>query len=217
MTNEPEIQSLLERASRGDQPALAELFRRFEGRLRRLVELRMDRRMQGRVGASDVLQEAYLEASRRLEDYVANPAFPFFLWLRLIAGQTLTHFHQHHLQAKMRDARREVSLHRDGFPEATSEVLAACLLDEATSPSQAAERHELQARLRDGLEALDPMDREVLVLRHFEHLTIAEIAQVLSLNAPAASKRYVRAGLRLAGILKSMNIESAFLNRPGRG
>ena len=165
MTNDTETLNLLERARDGDQQALSELFTRYQRKLERMVELRMDRRMQARVGASDVLQEAYLEVSRKLADYLENPTLPFFVWLRLVTSQTLTHFHQHHLGTKKRDARLEVSLYQEPLPEATSEALAARLLGELTSPSRAAEREELRARLQEALNRLDPTDREVLALR----------------------------------------------------
>jgi RNA polymerase sigma-70 factor (ECF subfamily) len=187
--------------------ALTSLFERYRKRLHRMVELRMDRRIQGRVDASDVLQEACLEASRTLAKYLENPTLPFFIWLRFITSQTLTHFHQFHLGAKMRDARLEVSLYQDPFPEATSEALVAQLIGELTSPSQAAERQERKARLQEALERLEPMEREILALRHFEHLSVVEIAHVLDIKPPAASKRYIRAAIRLRDLLKSMAVD----------
>ena len=208
MPNDPETQDLLEKATRGDQDALRSLFERHREKLLRMVELRMDRRLQGRADASDVLQEAYLEVAQKLEKYVSDPQVPFFVWLRFVTSQTLTHFHQHHLGTKMRDARLEISIFAEPLPEATSEALAAQLLGDFTSPSEAAERAELKARLEDALNRLDSSDRDVLALRHFEHLSVAETAQVLGLNPPAASKRYIRAAIRLRDLLKSMGLDT---------
>jgi len=207
MTNDPETQQLLERARDGDERALSDLFTRYQRRLERLVELRMDRRMQGRVGTSDVIQEAYIEVARKLADYLKDPRLSFFVWLRLVTSQTLTHLHQFHLGTKKRDARIEISIYQDPFPESASETLAAKLLGDFTSPSKAAERGELKARLQEALNSLAPMDREVLALRHFEHLTLVECAQVLGIQPPAASKRYIRAALRLRDALKRMGID----------
>jgi RNA polymerase sigma-70 factor (ECF subfamily) len=207
MTNDTEVQKLLDLAGKGDQQALHELLERYRGKLHRMVELRMDRRMQARVDASDVLQEAYLEVSQKLLKYQQNPTVPFFVWLRFVASQTLTHFHQFHLGTKRRDARLEVSLFEEPLPEASSVALAAQLLGDITSPSQAADRAELKARLQEGLDRLDPIDREVLALRHFEQLTVVEIAQVLGIKPPAASKRYIRAVIRLRDVLKAMGID----------
>jgi RNA polymerase sigma-70 factor (ECF subfamily) len=195
---------LLERARGGDQQAAAELFDRHRVRLKHMVRLRMDRRLQGRVDPSDVLQETYLDLTRRMPEYAANPALPFFLWLRLLTGQKLLALHRHHLGTRMRDAGQEVALHRGAIPEASSMSLAEHVLGSFTSPTQAAERAEMQLRLQQALDELEPLDREVLVLRHFEELTNNETAAVLGIQKTAASNRYVRALKRLRDVLETM-------------
>jgi RNA polymerase sigma-70 factor (ECF subfamily) len=197
-------EGLLRRVRAGDEQALAELFANYRDRLRQMVRLRLDRRLQGRIDPSDVLQEAYLDASKRVADYLANPAAPFFLWLRFLTGQRLLAIHRRHLGAQMRDAGQEVSLHRGALPPATSASLAAQLLGRLTSPTQAAARAEMQVRLQEALNAMDPIDREVLVLRHFEELSNNETAAVLGIQKAAASNRYMRALKRLKDILSSM-------------
>jgi RNA polymerase sigma-70 factor (ECF subfamily) len=192
---------LLRRAGQGDQQALGDLFFRHRERLRRMVQLRLDRRLQGRIDPSDVLQEAYVEVSRALADYLRDPYLPFFLWLRLLTGRKLQALHRRHLGTKIRDAGREVSLHRGALPQASSVSLAAQLLGRFTTPSQAAVRAELQMRMQEALNGMEPLDREVLALRHFEQLSNAETAQVLNLSEAAASNRYVRALTRLKKIL----------------
>jgi RNA polymerase sigma-70 factor (ECF subfamily) len=184
---------LLEQASRGDPGALGSLLERHGDRLRRMVALRMDRRLKGRIDASDVIQEAYLEASVRLTEYLGDPTMPFYLWLRFLAGQKLVTLHRHHLGVQMRTAGQEVALCRGPLPEASSAALAGQLLGHDTRPSEAAVRAELKIRLQDGLNSMDPLDREVLALRHFEQLSRAEIAQVLGVSEAAAGKRYIRA------------------------
>jgi RNA polymerase sigma-70 factor (ECF subfamily) len=104
----------------------------------------------------------------------------------------------------MRDAGRELSLNHGGLPEATSAAIAAHLLSPDSTPSEAAIRSERKRRLEDALNSMDPLDREVLALRHFEHLSNAETAHVLGLGSSAASKRYLRALQRLREILASM-------------
>ena len=200
---EVETQGLIDRAIRGDQEAWGELLARHRDRLRRMVALRLDRRLQGRVDASDVIQDAMLEASRRLAEYRQNPTMPFFLWLRYITGQRLLEQHRRHLGAQGRDAGREISLYRGAMPETTTAALAAQLLGRHTSPSQAAQRAERKIRLQESLNSLDPLDREILALRHFEHLSNGEAAEVLGLDKSAASKRYARALIRLKDILAS--------------
>jgi RNA polymerase sigma-70 factor, ECF subfamily len=178
---------------------------RHRGRLRRMIELRLDRRLRGRVDASDVIQEAYLEAARRRDEYLAQPSpMPFFLWLRFLTAQTLQALHRRHLGVQARDVGREVSIAAGRVPEATSAAIAARLLGRDTGASNAAIRAERKLRLERALNAMDPLDREVLALRHFEQLSNSECARVLELNESAATKRYVRALKRLKEILTAL-------------
>ena len=187
-----------------DAESLTALFLRHRDRLRQMVRLRLDRRLLGRVDPSDVLQEAYLDIARRAEEYLANPTMSPFLWLRFLTAQRLTALHRQHLGAQGRDAGREISLHRGAIPQATSVSLAHQLLGRLTSASQAAIRAELQTRLQVVLNGMDPIDREVLALRHFEELSNAETAAVLGLQKAAASNRYIRALKRLKEILDAL-------------
>lgn len=202
--NSGETVALLERARTGDRAALTVLFTRHRERLCRLVEMRLDRRLQARIDASDVIQEAYLEVAARLQDYFRSPSLPFFLWLRLVVGEQLTNLHRQHLGTQMRDAGREVSLYGDALPAASSAALAAQLLGKQTSPTQAALRAERLLRLQEAINLLDPLDREVLSLRHFEQLTRAETAKALGINEGTAAKRYIRALKRLKDTLADM-------------
>ncbi len=195
---------LLRQAAAGDQQALAALFARYRDRLRKLVHLRLDRRLSGRIDPSDVLQDAYLDVARRFPEYAADPAVPFYLWLRTLTGQRLVELHRRHLGAQMRDAGQEVSLYRGALPAASSVSLAQHLLAGLTSPTQAAVREEMRLRLQEALNSMDALDREVVVLRHFEELSNAEAAEVLGIEPPAASKRYIRALRRLKAILDAV-------------
>ena len=200
--SEEEIAGLVARLQTGDQAALGELFDCHRPKLRRMVELRLDHRLAGRVSASDVLQEAYIDALKRVEHYFAKPGQPFFGWLRLVVGQRIADVHREHLAGK-RDAGREIGMNRGGT-EADSTCLANCLLGKMSSPSQAAQRHETFALLEDALNQMDSLDREVLALRHFEELSNTETAHLLGIQPAAASKRYVRALARLKEILESI-------------
>jgi RNA polymerase sigma-70 factor (ECF subfamily) len=191
---------LLTRALGGDCGALAELFQRQRPRLEQMVRVRMDRRLQGRLDPADVLQEAYLDVARRFREYAADPTLPFFLWVRLLTGQRLIDLHRQHLGAKMRDAGLEVSL-QHLVPQASSASLAELLLGRLTSATRAAIRAETQLRVQEALNAMDAIDREVLVLRHFEMLSNDETAQVLGLKPSAASNRHIRALKRLKEIM----------------
>jgi RNA polymerase sigma-70 factor (ECF subfamily) len=195
-------EDLLRRAAAGDEAALAALWERHRARLRRMVRLRLDRRLQGRVDPSDILQEAYLDLAARLSDYARERPMPAYLWLRLVAGQRLMQIHRQHLGAAMRDAGREVSLYRGALPQASSASLAARLLGRLTTASQAAVRAERRVQLQEILNGMDPLDREILALRHFEGLSNGESAQVLGLSKTAANNRYIRALGRLRDLLE---------------
>src|SRR6516164_6741890 len=194
----------LRRLEQGDERALFELFTRHRERLRRMVRLRLDRRLQGRVDSSDVLQEAHLEVARRAREYLEQPTMPPYLWFRFLTGQALLGLHRHHFGARMRDAAQEVSLRPHGPPRATSISLAEMLLGRLTSPTLAARRAEMQIRLQEVLNTLEPLDREVVALRHFEELSNGEVAQVLGLSKTAPSNRYLRAMGRLKTMLEGI-------------
>ena len=173
-----EVSRLLRLAADGDQAALMTLFSAHRIRLKRMIQLRLSRRVEGRVDASDVLQEAFLEASRSLADYARGPVLPFFLWLRHLTALKLSEVHRRHLGTKRRDADREVTLHRGGMPMVDSASLAAQLLGSITSPSCAVIKAETRLLVQEVLYSMDPVDREVLALRHFEQLSTSEVVQV---------------------------------------
>jgi RNA polymerase sigma-70 factor (ECF subfamily) len=193
----------LRRAAEGDQSAWGALLERHRGRLRRMIALRLDRRLAGRIDPSDILQEASIEAVRALPRYLERPELPFFLWLRWLTAMVLQAQHRKHLGVQARDAGREVRIFDGPIPGATSAALAAQLLGHDTRPSLAAARAERKLRLQEALDALDPVDREVLVLRHFEELSAEETARVLGIERSAAGKRYVRALKRLKDLIGS--------------
>jgi RNA polymerase sigma-70 factor (ECF subfamily) len=195
---------LLRRYREGDPQALAELFAGHRERLRRMVRLRLDRRLLGQVDPSEVLRGVYLELGKQAAEYAANPAVPFYLWLRQLAGQRLVALHRQHLGARAAEAGQEVSLYRGALPRADSASLAAQLLGRLTAGSQSAVRAQMQIRLQEALNSMDALDREILVLRHFEELGNGETAAVLGISKSAASDGYVRALKRLKDILAGL-------------
>jgi len=214
MNDDPrDVDDLVRRAADGDEAVLAELFAQYSGRLRRMVRLRLDRRLQGRVDPSDVLQDAFIDLAEKLPGYASRPALPFFLWLRMVVGERLLRVHRHHLGTAMRDAGREISLHQGALPGASSASLAAHLLGGMTTASRVVARVEMRHLLQEALNGMDPVDREVIALRHFEELSNDEAAATLGLSKAAASKRYVRAMLRLKDVIK----KTPGLSDPSRG
>jgi RNA polymerase sigma-70 factor (ECF subfamily) len=169
-----------------------------------MVSLRLDDRLRGRIDPSDVIQEAFLEATERRAEYAdqADP-MPRFLWLRFLTLQRLGRVHRNHLGVQARDAGREVSIH-GASPMASSAAIAARLLGRESRASEVAVRLERRLKLQEALDGMNIADREVLVLRHFEHLSNSECARVLNLGESATAKRYIRALRRLKEILSSL-------------
>jgi RNA polymerase sigma-70 factor (ECF subfamily) len=199
-----QVPALVARAASGDRTAIVELLERYRSRLRRMVAMRLDPRLQGRIDASDVIQDGYLDAMKRLDEFINDPSVPFYIWLRYLVGQRVQEQHRRHLGTPGRDVGREVSIYRGAMPGVSSGALAARLLGRLTSPSQAAERAERKIRLQEALNRMDPLDREILVLRHYEQMTNGDAAAALGLGHSAASKRYTRALERLKEILSAL-------------
>jgi RNA polymerase sigma-70 factor (ECF subfamily) len=200
----PGAEALLSRAAAGDGAAWGALLTAHQERLWRMVAFRMDPRLRGRVDAADVIQDAFVEASAHRTDYFRAQAAPLLLWLRTIVMNKLLEVHRHHLGTRMRDAKRERPLEPPRWRDDTSAALCTHLTAGLTRPSIAAVRGEVRERLAGALEQMDPTDREVLALRHFEQLTNAEAAQVLGIHADAAAKRHLRALRRLREMLADM-------------
>lgn len=203
---DPESGAVHDGLRRADARALADAFARHRPRLWRMVQFRIDRRMAGRADPDDVLQESYLAAAKRLEHYAGDGFTSPFLWLRMVVQQTLVDVHRRHLGAAMRDAAREVPV-AGRYPQATSASLAIQLVGDRTSPSQAAARGEMLDTVQSAIAAMNPVDQEILALRHFEELTNLEVARTLRIEPKAASIRYVRALRKLKQILAELSGE----------
>jgi RNA polymerase sigma-70 factor (ECF subfamily) len=201
---------LLRRLKSGDEAALAEFFSLFRDRLVRMIRVRTDPRLLGRIDPEDVLQDAYVEAAKRIHHFSKMECGSPYVWLRAIVTQTLINLHRQHLGVKARDAGREVSIHEHWSAQTTSASMARLLIANLTSPSRAAVRAELAERLTVAVENMDENDREVLVLRHFEELTNSETAEVLGIEQKAASIRYVRAVRRLKQVLSEFACFESF-------
>lgn len=195
---------LLSAAVRGDRDALGRLYERYRNRLRRMIELRMDLRLRGRVDPSDVLQEAFIDMSKKIANFKKQEEIPLYIWMRMIAGERLLRVHRCHLDAKKRDLRRELSAAFNSVPETPSLTLVSMLAGFFTSVGHQAIRREMRSKLRETLDQMDEMDREIIVLRHFEEMCNNEIACLLQLTKSAASNRYLRAIKKLKSRLEAI-------------
>jgi len=197
----PETQELLKEAQQGAPDTVDRLLARHREPLRRIIGLRLDRALAARLDASDIVQEVLLEASRRLNDYLRDPAMPFHLWLRHIAKDHMIDAHRRHRQAQRRAVDRERPIVPAALADRSSFELAAQFFDHEPTPASAAIRHELQRRLDSAIDQLDDDDHEIILMRHFEQLSNQEAAAALGLTEAAASMRYLRAVRRLRSLL----------------
>lgn len=196
----PDAEVLLERAAAGDADARAQLLDLHRHRLRQAVAYRIDRRLAARLDASDVVQEALAEAAAKLSDYLRDRPMPFYPWLRHLAWSRLIDLHRRHVIAQRRTVTREEHA-SPALPDESAFELAGRLVARDTSPSHGVLRDELQRRVQSALQEIGPRDREVLVLRHLEHLSTAEIADVLGITVGAVKVRHLRALKRLGDVL----------------
>ena len=197
----PQTVELLAGAKAGDPIAIDRLLDRHRDSLRRMVGMRLDKQVTQRVDVSDVVQDVLVEASRRLKDYLENPAMAFHLWIRQIAKDRIIDAHRRHRVSAKRSVDREQSLAAKGVIDQSTMDLAGQLCDPQLTPAAAATQQELAVHVQSAIERLDDRNREIILMRHYEQLSNQEIAQVLNLSEPAASMRYLRALKRLRLLL----------------
>ena len=196
-----QTQELLDKAKEGDASAAEKLLGRHRDALRKMVAMRLDRKIQTRIDASDIVQEVLVEANRRLDRYLNDPVMPFHLWLRHMAKDRIIDAHRRHRASAKRSVDKEQPLLAGGGMDRSTMELAALITDREATPAAAATMQELQARFEAAIAQLGEQDQEIVLMRHFEHLTNQETAQALELTEPAASMRYLRAMRRLRALL----------------
>ena len=194
-------QELLAEAGRGQPDAVNRLLERHRAALRKLIQLRLDRKIARRVDASDVVQDVLLEANERLQEYLANPCMPFHLWLRHLAKDRMIDMHRRHRGAQRRSLDRERSLAGPQFGDQSSFDLAGQLAASELTPAAASIRRELEQRFLTAMDQMDEDDRDILLMRHFEQLGNSEAAEALGLSPAAAGMRHLRALRKLRAIL----------------
>ncbi len=194
-------EELLNGVRAGDDEAVNKLMERHRESVRRMVQMRLDARIQRRIDVSDVVQDVLIEAHRRLAGYVANPGLSFHLWLRQIAQDRIIDAHRRHRVSGKRSVDREQPMGVVAGDDRSTMDLAAQLLDQQITPAAAAAQREMVKVVEQAVTQLDEQDQEIIVLRHYEQLTNQEAATVLGMTEPAASMRYLRAIRRLRSAL----------------
>lgn len=180
---------------------LEKMFEEHRDKLLRMIEIRLRPELRNQIDPVDILQESFLEAYRQLKNHVSSPKISDLVWLRLIVGQQLIAFHRKYFLAQKRNVAREVSITGDQSLQSDVMSMSGILVGKLTAPSFAARRQELIIRMRECLEELNPSDREILSLRHFEQLSNAETAEELNIAPNTASVRYMRALKKFREIL----------------
>jgi RNA polymerase sigma-70 factor, ECF subfamily len=196
-----QTQDLLKEVGEGDQSAVNRLLDRHREAVRRMVQMRLDHAVARRVDASDVVQDVLLEASQRLADYIRNPSMPFHLWLRQLAKDRMIDMHRRHRGAQRRSVDREQNMSSFNSDDQSAADLTSLLRDAEFTPAASALRKEMEERFVLALDKLEESEREIVIMRHFEHLGNGEVAEALGLSAPAAGMRYLRAIRRLRELL----------------
>ena len=196
-----EIKPLLAQAKEGDESAVNALMDQYRSSLRQLIRMRLDQKIQRRVDVSDVVQDVLVEANRRLQRYLNDPIMPFHLWLRQIAKDRIIDAHRRHRVSAKRSVDREQQLAPPRGYDQSSVHLASLLGDNQMTPAAAAVQKELAQRVEESIAQLEERDCEIIVMRHYEHLSNQEIGEVLNLTEPAASMRYLRAIRRLKKLM----------------
>ena len=197
---------LLADAEQGNDEARNQLMERHRDSLRQMVNMRMDRKLKTRIDASDIVQDVLIEANRRLDDFISADGMPFHLWLRQLAKDRIIDMHRRHRRASKRSVDKEQRLNVGGFGDRSSLELAAQLRDPELTPAAATLRNELEERFRAAVEELNEDDRDIILMRNFEHLSNTEVAEALNLSQPAAGMRYLRALKRLRKVLGDAEI-----------
>jgi len=191
---------LISQVQCGNTIARSQLLDRYRDRLRRMVAVRMDRRLQARADPSDVVQEALADAANGLSRYIAGRPVPFLIWLRSLAWQRLVRLHERHLKAVRRSVLKE-SASVEAFPDDRAQILAERLSHSATRPDRRILQAELKSRVLLGLSRLSESDRELLVSRYLEERSLSDIAGALNCTEAAVRVRHTRALARLAKVI----------------
>ncbi len=196
--------ALVQRAIHGDRAAISDLFAQHRAQLRRMIAVRMDPRLTARFDPSDVVQDVLAEAAQRISKDLDGQADQFYPWLRQLAWDRLSHLHRHHVRTQKRSVRREADSWDGGLPDESVMKLADRIMASGTGPSRYAVREEVRRRVRTALADLPPADREVLVLRFLEQLSVNDTAAVLDVSTSAVRSRQFRALVRLEKMLADL-------------
>jgi len=193
MADDPE--QLIVEAKSGNDAELGRLLELYRTYLRLLARIEIGRRLQGKLDASDLVQETFLEAHRNFAQFRGSDEPQLVRWLRQILAAKVANLVRHYFGTQGRDVRLEQELEAD--LDNSSHLLGFELAANMTSPSQQAVRREQAVLLANALDRLPAEYREVIVLRHLEGLTFPEVAQRMERTQDSVEKLWLRGLARL--------------------
>ena len=190
---------LLHRANAGESDAVDRLLASYRDRLKSMVKVHMDNRLARRFDASDVVQDSLFRAAQRLDQF-EKAKVPFYVWLRQIAHDRLSELYERHVHTQKRSVLREQAW---GLSQDSISRLAVRLVDADGAVVDQAIQREMQQRLRLALKELPQQQREIVVMRYLEQMTVAEIAAACDLSEGAVKMRQLRTIENLRRLLHS--------------
>ena len=188
-------EQMIQTARAGTDAGLGPLLELYRNYLRLLARIQIGRRLQGKLDASDLVQETFLEAHRNFARFQGTSEPQLVSWLRRILAAKVANLLRHYLGTQGRDVRLERELTAD--LDQSSRALGAELIASLSTPSQQAVRREQAVLLADALERLPPDYREVIVLRHLEGQSFPEVARRMQRSVDSVQKLWLRALARL--------------------
>ena len=184
--------------------ALAEYFVEHREQLKKAVDAKIDKRIKGRMDGSDVIQETFVVAAKRLDEYLADPKMPLFDWLRWLAKQNVQARHRDHFATQKRNPKREERLVGDA-----AEVLAGQLAESMVSPHSAIARADLVTHIHRLIGEMSDNDREILTKVHIDMLELPQVAKLLGQPEETIRKRHFRAVMRLRKLVSVLEEEAS--------
>lgn len=193
-----EDSQILNRLQSKGAEELSALFSRMQDNLRAMISARLDNRLRSRVDASDIVQETYIRALRRLDQYLASPKVHPVIWLRLLGKNLLIETHRRQFRA-IRSPAREIVINDSGY-NFIAEQLSVSMPSILSRISEA----ELSRKVESLIEKMGDNDREILEMRHKDEMSLVQIAEILSIPVETAKKRYQRALARFREFASSL-------------
>lgn len=191
------------RLRQGDAVAIAHFLAMIRPPLRRMLNNRLNPLVQPRLDASDIVQETLLRVTAGLENYLSNPPVPPAVWVRLVGKQVAAEMHRAQFRGK-RDPTREID-----WDSACGDSIVNRVADSMHEAWREASLDEIRKQVRERIQGMPTLDREILELRHVEEYTLREIADLLMISLEAAKKRYQRALKRFQTQIQALQLEES--------